>query len=446
MLGLAFPAAAAGLSAEQRRYLDAHGPITMCVDPDWAPFEIINGRGEHEGIAGDLVRLAAAKAGATLRLVKTRDWDESIDFSKSGKCEILSFLNQSPKRDEWLVFTDPIFSDPNVFITREEHGPIGDPAALTGESIAFPKGTAMEERIRRDYPNLRVIDTESEAEAIALVSERKADMTMRSLIVAAHTIKTEGLFNLKIAGKLPDFANRLRIGVRREAPVLRDILNVGVTAISEAERNEIVNRHVSIKIQAAVDNRLIYAAMAGVLAAILAAGAWTWWMRCKNKALERLSETDVLTGLHNRKKIETEFFREFARSRRYKRPFSVMVLDIDHFKKINDDFGHVMGDKVIVQISRLAAASIRHADFIGRWGGEEFLLLCPETPLLEASVVAERVRQAVAAAGYDTGRSHSVSIGVAEMRDDDSEEGLLKRADAALYQAKNAGRNRVCAA
>lgn len=169
----------------------------MCVDPDWVPFEQINEKGEHEGIAADLIALVSQRTGLKIELYKVKTWDESVEASKNGKCQMMSFLNQTPARDKWLIFTEPIFYDPNVFVTREEHSFIADPKSLSNESIALPRNTMVAERIQREYPNIRVIGTGSEDEAVSLVSDRKADMTMRSLIVAAYAIKKEGLLTSK---------------------------------------------------------------------------------------------------------------------------------------------------------------------------------------------------------------------------------------------------------
>ncbi|MBF0238158.1 MAG: response regulator [SAR324 cluster bacterium] len=253
------------LTPEEQTYLQNHPSVTMCVDPDWIPFERINENGEHEGIAADLIRLVAERTGLNLQLFQAKIWDESVQASKEGKCQILSFINQTPKREEWLIFTDPIFTDSNVFITREEHDFISDPASLINESIALPRETSMEERFRNDYPNLSIIRTGSEQESITLVSERNADMTMRSLIVAAYTIKTEGLFNLKISGEIPRYANKLRMGILKNEPILRNILNKGVQTITPQETGSIVNRHVSINVQTAIDYSLIIKIIIGFM-------------------------------------------------------------------------------------------------------------------------------------------------------------------------------------
>jgi diguanylate cyclase (GGDEF)-like protein len=435
--------AMAELTPEQRAYVAAHKTATLCVDPDWVPFESVNARGEHEGIAADLLRLVAERVGIAFTLVPTRDWDESLAASKEGRCQVLSFLNKTALRDEWLLFTDPVFNDSNVFITREEHPFIDDPASLTGESIVFPSGTAMEERVRSEYPNLRILTTASEAEAPDMVQDRKADMTMRSLIVAAYAIRKQGLFNLKIAGRLPNFANNLRVGVVKSEPVLRDVLNAGVATITPQERGQIINRHVAINVQTGTDKALVLK-VSVVFAVVLCLGfLWNYKLKKYNAELTRLSQTDLLTDLPNRRRLMAAFEAELERAKRYGRPFSVIMLDIDHFKAVNDALGHLAGDRFLIGFARLVRDTIRLTDMAGRWGGEEFLVLCPETGRDQAAHLAGRILAAVAAHDFDTGRTHTVSAGVSAYEAADTGDALLSRADNALYKSKHTGRNRV---
>jgi len=255
----------------EKTYIAQVGTIKMCVDPDWAPFERINSQGKHEGIAADLVQLVAQRVGLRIELLPVKDWDESLVASKSKRCQIMSFLNQTPARDAWLIFTDPIFFDPNVIITREEHGYIADLKGLRGESVALPRGTMVEERVRRDFPNLTVVLTGSEPESMKQVSERQADLTIRSLIVAANAIKKEGLFNLKISGQIPEYTNQLRIGILKDEPVLRAILNKGVNTLTPQERAAISNQHVAVNIQQGIDWTRVYVLLALLTLAILIA-------------------------------------------------------------------------------------------------------------------------------------------------------------------------------
>ncbi|MBE1427071.1 diguanylate cyclase (GGDEF)-like protein [Desulfomicrobium macestii] len=441
------PAPVAGRASDsslnEREYLDTLGPVTLCVDPDWAPFEQVDDQGTYRGIAADLLALVSERSGVHFELLRTKDWDESLELSRQGKCLALSFLNQTPTRDEWLLFTEPLFSDPNVFITREEHPFISDPAELDGETIVFPRGTAMEERIRAAYPNLKVLVTATEAEAMDMVSTRKADMTMRSLIVAAYTIRKEGLFNLKIAGKFPDYENLLRIGVSRQEPRLRDILSRAVASIGPTERGRIANEHVSINVHAGTDYRLLARVAAGSFAVIALMLAWAWQLRRHNHELARISRTDALTGLANRMAIMEALDSELQRAHRYGRPLSIAMLDLDHFKMINDGHGHLAGDRVLKQVGNILARMVRTTDTAGRWGGEEFLALFPESDPDHALEASERIRKSMHETDFGSVGRCTISIGVASYVPGDSADTLLQRADTALYQAKKQGRDRT---
>lgn len=171
----------------------------------------------------------------------------------------------------------------------------------------------------------------------------------------------------------------------------------------------------------------------------------------QNQLLERLSVTDSLTGLYNRRKLGEILTDQIERYRRNRRSFSVLMLDIDHFKPLNDSHGHLLGDEVLAQVADILARTIRNVDFAARYGGEEFVIVLVETSAQAALDTAERIRATVADASYGAEEQHitvTVSVGVAECREDDTTaEALIARADQALYQAKDAGRNRVhCAA
>lgn len=169
----------------------------------------------------------------------------------------------------------------------------------------------------------------------------------------------------------------------------------------------------------------------------------------------RLANTDGLTGLFNHRHLQERLQQEIDRARRYGRPLSVVMADIDHFKDFNDAFGHPCGDEALIAVSDTLRRVGRTPDIVARYGGEEFLLVLPETDSSQARIVAERARQCVEALGLPgaAGRSYSMtlSLGVAELAPEDvvqscSKSSLIKRADEALYAAKRSGRNRVCMA
>ena len=158
--------------------------------------------------------------------------------------------------------------------------------------------------------------------------------------------------------------------------------------------------------------------------------------------MHQMAYSDHLTGLSNRRSLQGALEAELERARRYRRSFAILSVDIDHFKRINDGSGHAVGDQVLREIASRLAQHLRDTDRAARWGGEEFLVLAPETDLASAHALASRLHhdiQSEPVAGLDV----TISIGVACYRDGDSIAAILSRADEALYRAKAAGRNRV---
>ena len=158
---------------------------------------------------------------------------------------------------------------------------------------------------------------------------------------------------------------------------------------------------------------------------------------------EQLSVTDQLTGLLNRRYIEERLMEEVKRSNRHGYPMSFIMLDVDHFKSYNDEFGHPAGDEALRIVAAVVRDTLRGADVAARFGGEEFAVLLPQTPRPEAAMIAERIRANIAAADFPC-RRVTVSVGVATCTDElCTTDGIVLAADKALYAAKHAGRNIV---
>ena len=161
------------------------------------------------------------------------------------------------------------------------------------------------------------------------------------------------------------------------------------------------------------------------------------------KRLEELWMTDHLTGLHNRQSIDQLWEREIQRSVRYGDVFSIVLIDIDHFKRVNDNYGHLVGDELLFQFAQLLREVSRDTDHIGRWGGEEFIVLIPNTNLSSAVLMAEKIRESIDSFSFTTEGRITVSIGIATYRNGMNQDDLFSVADAALYRAKAQGRNRA---
>jgi len=159
--------------------------------------------------------------------------------------------------------------------------------------------------------------------------------------------------------------------------------------------------------------------------------------------LRKRATTDSLTHAYNRSELDNIMEREIQRCRRYNTMLSLLVLDIDYFKKINDRHGHLAGDSVLKTIVDLTRDNIRGTDCLTRWGGEEFIIVLPETGLERAEALAERIKRTVQDYEFDQVGKVTASFGVTQWKTDDLAETIIKRADDALYRAKKSGRNRV---
>jgi len=169
----------------------------------------------------------------------------------------------------------------------------------------------------------------------------------------------------------------------------------------------------------------------------------------KNQELEGLARTDALTGLANRRAIDEKLVEEAARGRRSGQAMALVLVDLDHFKRVNDEYGHDVGDQVLIGTAETLLKGARVEDFPGRWGGEEFCIILPETDSSSASAIGERLRELIEQQSYAVGERQlliTASIGLALLPAGGSIEQAIKNADLALYRAKKSGRNTVCSA
>lgn len=163
----------------------------------------------------------------------------------------------------------------------------------------------------------------------------------------------------------------------------------------------------------------------------------------RTRELEQLAVTDQLTKLYNRRKIDSILANEIEQANRYHHPFSLILIDIDYFKNINDSYGHQTGDRVLQTISNLFSTNIRRTDVVGRWGGEEFLIISLEKDFQKVLIFVEKLRALIETYHFETVGKITCSFGVAHFVQGGTVDSLLQRTDIALYEAKDAGRNCV---
>jgi polar amino acid transport system substrate-binding protein len=440
------------LNISEMKYLSRIDHIGICIDPDWMPYDFIDQRGEYIGINADFHKIFAERIGKEIRLVKTDDWKQSLDFVRQRKCDILSSATPTAERREFLDFTPPFNDYPIVVATRSDRLFITDFNTLPETTFVTVKGFAALDLLKQKYPKMRIIEADDAREGLEWVADGKVYGYLDTVATIGYQSQKHGILNVKIAG-VTDVHYTMSVAVRNDQRLLLSIFDKAVDSLSEAEKLKILNKWISITYENRADYRLFGYVLVGLgvpllllLLRELVVRKYRMRLQALNKELEQLSNTDALTGIANRRLLNHALEKEIARARRYHSTFSAIMFDVDHFKAINDNFGHHAGDHVLKAIADLAGATIRANDLAGRWGGEEFLILCPETDQYGALQLAETVRQKIQSHDFGIPLRITASLGIAEYRESLSLDELVKTVDTALYDAKKAGRNQVKAA
>lgn len=451
------------LSEEEREYLKDRGPIRFSVDPSWAPYEWIDESGKYRGVGADYLKLLSGKLGVVMELVPTRSWEETLEFVKAGSSDVVPLLNRTKDREEFLGFTSPYVINPAVIVTRDDVSDLAGFMDLAGKTVAVVKGYNVEDILRERYPDLSIVPVANNREGLRMVASGEVFSTSAPLIVASLLIDEDGLTGLKLWGH-DDFEHRLRMGIRKDDPILLGIMQKAVLSLNLKESSRIFDRWNPLASKG-IDRGLFCSIVVLLIVLIASASGVAYWFVRKNdqlralnrelakakaaleegnRRLELLSKMDHLTGIANRFGIEAFLNRAVHKARRGT-PFCVAIGDVDHFKRVNDDYGHQIGDRVLVRLAEIFVDAVRAVDLVGRWGGEEFIIVFDDMVERDLFPVADRIRRIVSENDFGLGRPLTVSFGgVAFPAEGDlSLNDLLRTADDALYKAKEDGRNMV---
>ncbi|MGR9087771.1 MAG: transporter substrate-binding domain-containing diguanylate cyclase, partial [Gammaproteobacteria bacterium] len=299
------------------------------------------------------------------------------------------------------------------------------------------------------HPGIRIVQTAHARSGLEMVARGDVFGYLDTAATIGYQIQKHGLPNIRISGMTQE-SYAMSVAVRNDQPLLLGIFDKAVASLSESDKQAILNQWISVRFEQTIDYTQTWKVLISI-AILLFLMAVREYIVSKykarlvalNKELEQLSKTDSLTGIANRHLLNHVLHEEIARSQRYHSKFSIIMLDVDHFKSINDHFGHSEGDHILQSIAGCIADSTRVNDTAGRWGGEEFLILCPGTDLNGAVQLAEAMRQTIECHDFGLPSCVTVSLGVAEHHDNQSLESFIRLVDNALYEAKNEGRNQV---
>ncbi len=428
---------------QERAYLKEKKQITMCIDPDWMPLEKIEA-GQHIGMTADYIAILEQKIGIPIVLIPSVSWTESIEFAKARKCDIYSLAMVTEERKQYMNFTKPYLSIPVVVATKTDKFFIAELSAIKDKKLGVVRGYAFGEILRKKYPEMDIIDVDSSHQGLEMVNQGELYGFIGTLVTIGYEFQRNFVGELKIVGKF-DKTWELGIATRNDEPLLFNIFEKSVTSISEKQKQNILNQWLAIRYEKVVDYSRLWKWITGIAIVLIFLFYRNFLLNKYNKKLEQISITDKLTQIYNRVKLDDFLEQQEALYQRYQREYSIIMIDIDFFKRVNDQYGHLTGDKILINFSKILENNIRITDILGRWGGEEFMIISPKTDTDEAYILAEKLRAAILKHSFPLIGSITASFGLSERNNDKNStlNELISQSDQALYDAKASGRNCV---
>ncbi len=450
-----YPGGHIDLNKDELAYINTNR-IRYCINPSGLPFEGLSSTGEHIGMSSDYYNLFEQMLSAKFELVKTKNWHQSIDYIKQQKCDMLALGMETPERKAYLNFTSHYLEVPLVVATRVNVPFINHILDLEGEKIGIIKGDAFVKILRQKYPSLTIIEVDDIYNGLDKVKNGQLFAFIDTLASIGYEFQSKYFGELKIAGKISENL-KLSIAVRNDDATLLTILQKSVNNITNERHRKIFTKWIPIKYEQGLNYQTLWEVAVGVIVFIVLMAYWnrkvikanTLLIKAqkeieeKNKELKRLALTDNLTKLFNRRKLEELIQDEINKHDNTEHHFCLSMLDIDHFKEVNDTYGHQKGDKVLIEIANILQNNLKDTGFVGRYGGEEFIVLYPESSINDVVTTIESLRLAISKHDFNGIPPKTASFGLTCSIKGDTIETLIKRADNALYEAKNSGRNKV---
>ena len=251
------------LNDKEKNYLEKKKTIKMCVDPDWMPFEKIE-KGKHVGIAADYIKIIEEKIKKPIILVPTKTWSESLELGQKKDCDIFSLIRTTPQREKYLNFTKPYLEIPLV-IAADINAPfIDNILQVKDKKIAIVKDYAVGEILRIKYPDINFVDVNNIHEGLELVEKGNVFGFIDTLLTIGYQIQNNYIGQLKISGRFNEIWE-LGIGVRNDEPILTSIFDKAINDITANQKQQILNKWISVNYQEKIDYVFLYEILAGLI-------------------------------------------------------------------------------------------------------------------------------------------------------------------------------------
>lgn len=458
------------LTDEEQAWLKEHeGNIRIGYTTDYPPVEYLIG-GKYVGISADYFKLLEEKLGIDIEMVEFEQWSDLMEAARTRTVSGITAATKTPERSEYLDFSIPYISNPNVIITRKNFSEklTFEKFANSSMDVLVIEEYSIVEYIDENYPKLDYRTVPNTSEGLRLVSFGEADALIVEVMSASAGIESDKITNLMVNTEIA-YDSNLSIATRNDWPILSAILNKGLAQISESEKQAIYHKWVPLQRKSILENRFFWLGMIAVLVflmlIIILVVAWNRLLQKavlektnelinKNKQLEHTerlllaeieerkkseerikykSYHDELTDLYNRA-YYNECIEEFETLK--KMPISIILADLNGLKITNDTLGHEVGDRLLKNIAEILKKSCDENDIIARIGGDEFVILMPDKHQKEAENVCNKIKAECESSKVDPIKL-SVALGYSERIDiEQSLQAVFKKAEDLMYENK----------
>ena len=398
----------------------------------------------------DYLNILKNKINMDIKIKNSINTIESIKTLKENQTYFKALLsNEGIENNSDFIYTQPITTYNLAIATNLSKTFIAATNILENKKVAIKKDSLFLPPLEKKYPKIEFIKTDTVDEALELLSNEEVYAVIDLLPILNLKINEKKFNTVKISG-LTELKYELKYILNKDDKILQDILNKIITIINDETRNKIDTKYIILDYESVEHISLFYKILIVLIFVLFIFVLYNIKLineMKKRKELERelhkIADTDELTNLNNRRKMIRILVNSITISRQYKTPLSIIFFDIDNFKTINDTKGHAIGDKVLKELSKLVSKNIRSTDTFGRWGGEEFLLILPDTSKENAKRTAENLKDIVSTHIFKSNDTVTCSFGVTTLKDSDDKKSFITRADEAMYFVKEHGKNNV---
>jgi polar amino acid transport system substrate-binding protein len=343
---------------------------------------------------------------------------------------------------KYAIFSKPYANYPIVIVTKNDTGFIDNINLLRDKTIVVGKNYTTADILKKHYPLLHLKYVASIDDALKQVNDSKAFATIGILPVIAYKLNKHAFPNLKISGSIrPRFS--VSIMLRKDYATLLPLINKAIDTISNEEKEKINQKWIALRYEEKISRKYFYALLIGSAVLFLFFISWLYLLKKeisrknrKTKELQRLVTIDTLTSVCNRYMFDNTLDKEIALYRRHGLGLSLIFLDIDGFKDINDIYGHKVGDLMLKELATLVSQHIRASDTFCRWGGDEFIIILPNTTEIYAKKLSKNLDLLIKKNPFTHHVSLSCSFGVTQFREEDTHLSIMSRIDQLLYDSK----------